>query len=718
MKRIDKSTDLESEKQAFRVELRVAGKDETRFIALLQTNSDIDSVKKLASFKSPKSGGHSIDAVITPLSDEKGYENGVYLVRMQDITESSPVEESLRESEKKYRKFVETSQDLMWQADADRRFIYLNAALEDEMGYKIDEMLGHQITEFQRPEIAEQDVKEFWGHLARGSVKAYETSWISKSGDDIDLSINAVPLLDSAGSVIGAQGTAYSITAKQRSEKALGQSERDLRNLFTNAMEGIFRTTLDGKILFANPAMATILGYDSVEDILKVNDMDLYAVKAKRIEIFNFHKKYGLAKDSELELLKKDGRKIWVRISSTAAKDEFGEIKWYEGFIRDITKSKLFEQEVLQAQKLESVGHLAGGLAHDFNNTLMTIQLNVSTVLFEENIPPTLMKALRAIDKSVTKAKGITHQLLTFARGGTPVKKTTDIGRLIQESVQFALTGTNISPSFNIDDNLHYSNIDRGQISQVLSNLVINARHAMPMGGGIRIVAKNISVMPGSPLGPLNPGDYIRVSIRDHGDGIDPAILDSVFDPYFTTKEQGSGLGLFACFSIVDKHQGWITVESELGEGSEFIFYLPASDEALSEAITRDIASGTGRILIMDDEHDLRSALSVLLNRLGYTTSEAADGEEAIGLYSEAQAADVPFDLVILDLTIPDGLGGEETVKRLKKIDPNVKAIVSSGYSNESLMANYKSLGFSGVLPKPYKLDELAAEVRNVINQP
>ncbi len=531
------------------------------------------------------------------------------------------------------------------------------------------------------------------------------------------MEVHGYPIFNKDGEVIQMIEYALDITERKEAEVALWESEEDLRNLYANAMEGIFRITPDGKFLFANPAMAKMFGYDSVGDMLKTNAASLYVNAEQRVENTHLLEQYGHIKALELEMLRKDGSKVWVRISSTAVKDKDGITKWHEGFISNISESKKFEQEVLRAQKLESVGQLAGGLAHDFNNTLMTIQLNAATASLEENVPPKVIKTLKAIEASITKATGITRQLLSFAKGGEPVKKTTDLRILIRESVGFALAGTNISPNFDIDNDLYLSDIDRGQIDQVINNLVINARQAMPKGGELKISARNISVTPVNRLGPLKIGVYTRVSIRDQGHGIDACYLDKIFDPYFTRKDQGSGLGLFSCYSIMDKHDGWITAESEIGIGSDLIFYLPVSHKALKKNTDREIVRGTGNILIMDDEPGLRGALSELLNAIGYTTSTAADGEEAIRIYTDAQKAGVPFDVVILDLTIPNGLGGEATAKRLKLIDPNVKTIVSSGYTNESIMANFESHGFNAVLDKPYKLEELAAVVKDTIEQ-
>ncbi len=411
---------------------------------------------------------------------------------------------------------------------------------------------------------------------------------------------------------------------------------------------------------------------------------------------------------------------MWVRGSMTAAKDDAGKTKWYEGFVSDISQSKKLEQELLKSQKLESVGLLAGGLAHDFNNALTTIQLQAAVASLKEDVPASVLETLRGIDQSVTKAKGITQQMLTFSKGGSPVKATTDLGALIRESAQFTLTGTNVSPTFDIDGDLHHSEVDSNQINQVISNLIINAQHAMPNGGEIKIAGKNISVTTKSPLGPLGPGKYISIAIADEGIGIKPGDLDKIFDPYFTTKQAGSGLGLFACYSIIEKHDGWITVESEPGTGCTITFYLPKSETELPEsakAARPGIAKGTGSILIMDDESALRSVLSSLLMRIGYTTSETADGEEAIRVYSEALEAGRPFDTVILDLTIPNGMGGVETVRRLLEIHPEVKAIVSSGYSNDEAISNFKAHGFSAVLPKPYTFDVLGEVVKETIER-
>ena len=507
---------------------------------------------------------------------------------------------------------------------------------------------------------------------------------------------------------------------RKQAQQSLANSEQDLRNLYANAMEGIYRTTAAGQFLFANPAMATMFGYESVDDLLRTNAEELYFHDDQRKENVQLYEQYGEIKALDLEMLRRDGKKIWVRKSSKAVYDERGNIKWYEGFISDISESKKLEQELLKSQKLESVGLLAGGLAHDFNNALTTIQLQTAVASLKDDVPEQVMETLKAIDQSVNKAKGITQQMLTFSKGGSPIKAATDMAALIQESVHFALSGTNINPTYEIEEGLHHSEVDQNQVNQVISNLIINAQHAMPNGGEIKIFAKNVLIGPTIKVGPLKPGKYISISITDQGHGIKPENLNKIFDPYFTTKQQGSGLGLFSCYSIIDKHDGWLTAKSEEGVGSEFTFYLPESDTALPESTQSDgsgIIHGTGHILIMDDEPLLRTMLSALLESIGYTTSVSADGEEAIKMYSDAREQGRPVDIAILDLTIPKGLGGMETIKRLKKIDPDVKAIVSSGYSDESHMASYEADGFSAVLPKPYTLELLAKVVKDTMDR-
>jgi CheY-like chemotaxis protein len=370
--------------------------------------------------------------------------------------------------------------------------------------------------------------------------------------------------------------------------------------------------------------------------------------------------------------------------------------------LSDITERKKMEEELLRAQKLESVGLLAGGIAHDFNNILTTILGNVSLARMQVNPEDELFDLLREAETASTRAQTLTKQLLTFAKGGAPVKEIVQIKDVIKDSSLFVLRGSKSGCEFSIAEDLWPIDVDVGQISQVIDNIVINANQAMPKGGIIQVAAENLIIEDRHGL-PVKPGRYIRISITDQGVGIAEKHLLNIFDPYFTTKQEGSGLGLATTYSIVKKHDGHITVESRLGVGTTFHIYLPASDKAVPEkAETRPI-KGQGRILVMDDEAPLRKMVGRMLKNLGYESEFAKDGAEAIRMYKEAQESEKPYDVVILDLTIPGGMGGKEAINKLLEIDPEVKAIVSSGYSDDPVLANFQEYGFKGTMPKPFE---------------
>jgi CheY-like chemotaxis protein len=320
------------------------------------------------------------------------------------------------------------------------------------------------------------------------------------------------------------------------------------------------------------------------------------------------------------------------------------------------------------------------------------------------------------------RARDLAQQLLTFARGGAPIKKTASIGRLIQDTVSFSLRGSQSRSEFNLGADLWQAEIDSGQISQVIANLVVNADQAMPNGGTLHVSCDNYRHSPtnGSPVAELAPGNYVRVSIKDEGVGIPERYLKRIFDPYFTTKPKGNGLGLASTYSIIKNHQGLIIVESEINVGSTFTIYLPAADR-VAAAEEKQLASdgpimGHGRILIVDDEEAIRALVEFTLTRLGYSVSTAETALAGVELYREKLQAGQRFDLVILDLTLPGGMGGKEALKKLIEIDPTVNAIVSSGYATDATMSRYQDFGFRGVIAKPYEAAELGKIVHEVIN--
>ncbi|MBI4329805.1 MAG: PAS domain S-box protein [Chloroflexi bacterium] len=389
---------------------------------------------------------------------------------------------------------------------------------------------------------------------------------------------------------------------------------------------------------------------------------------------------------------------------------------------QDVTERSKAETERLKFAKLESVGTLAGGIAHDFNNLLTVVlgRIELAQEFGEVGQAEALRKALAEAERVTLRATNLSHQLLTFAKGGTPVKKLTSVRRVIEDSASFSLKGSNVRCEFSFPDDLWAAEVDEGQIGQVISNLVINARQAMPGGGTVLVAARNISLTEGEVV-PLSGGRYLLVNVEDHGIGIPREHWGRMFEPYFTTKPSGSGLGLATSYSIVKSHGGTITVSSVEGVGTTFQVYLPAS--AKQPITAEDQAGGASqtaksRVLVMDDEDEVRLLVGELLAHDQHEVELARDGAEAIEKFRNAANQKKPFDIVILDLTVVGGMGGIETIKELIRLDPDVVALASSGYATSPVMSEYRKYGFAGVVAKPYTLAQLREALRQVLERP
>jgi PAS domain S-box-containing protein len=400
-------------------------------------------------------------------------------------------------------------------------------------------------------------------------------------------------------------------------------------------------------------------------------------------------------------------------------KDETGKGQQIIGSAMDITERRQLESEMVKAQKLESLGVLAGGIAHDFNNLLAAIRLNISMLKLDPLLGPDSLEMLRVVDTSAGMAANLTNQLLTFAKGGKPVKEVLSVSAFLKNIADFSLRGTKNTCSLSLGDNLLDIEIDPGQIAQALNNILINAGQAMPEGGIIRLSAENVEVS-GSQAGlPLKPGMYVKITVADTGVGIPEEYLSRIFDPYFTTKKSGSGLGLASSYSIIKNHGGCILVFSSVGSGTRFEVFIPGMDKkapapALAEEPTIP-AHSFARVLVMDDDELVRRSICRVLEALGYEPIEAIDGLEAALEYKKAMENGKPVDAVILDLTVRAGMGGEEAAAMILELDPAAKLFVSSGYSDNTVISNYKDYGFIDFLQKPYDAAVLDKKLRTVI---
>jgi PAS domain S-box-containing protein len=488
----------------------------------------------------------------------------------------------------------------------------------------------------------------------------------------------------------------------------------------------VITTDLPGTIVLINKVAEKLTGWSQQEAVGRPI-MEVFNIIDEKTRLQAGNPVYRAMKSGqtvELEnhtiLVARDGAEIVIADSVAPIMDRRSEIIGAVLVFRDITEKKDMELRLLKAEKIESLGVLAGGIAHDFNNLLNGILGNIDLALTVPDLKDEVNIMLSRAEKATLMAIDLTNQLLTFSKGGAPIKKTASISELIMCSTDFVLRGASVRCESFFSPDLWQVEIDEGQISQVINNLVINAVQAMPDGGLIHVSAENVIVGHTRMQG-LNEGGYVKITIRDEGVGISSGNISKIFEPYFTTKQTGAGLGLATAYSIMRNHNGLIDVESHVGAGTTFYLYLPALEGKVEPRkgphITGLLETGKGKILVMDDDPIVRQTVGDMLKHLGYDVVFAAEGRDAIEIYKKALESGHRLDAVIMDLTVPGGMGGKEAIGKLLEIDPGVRAIVSSGYSNDPVMANHAQYGFAGVVAKPCRLKSLGEVIKKVISK-
>ena len=512
------------------------------------------------------------------------------------------------------------------------------------------------------------------------------------------------------------------LTESFKTKEELEVTRDKYRELSRNIPVAIYRSTTKpgGRILSANPEMFNMFKIANVEDLGNICVQELYVDTDRRQDLIEEIHSKDVVENFEAELKRQDGTTFLASISAKGIVGSSGEIEYIEGIIRDITNQRRIEEDQQKVENLESIGTLAGGIAHDFNNLLMSIQGNISLAISGTDEKENRNRLILA-EAATDAAADLTRQLLTFSKGGVPVKKKINLKDIVSAAVQFALRGSSILAEYDINEDLDFVEVDVEQVSQVIKNIVLNSVQAMPEGGIIKITCRNMEIL--EEENDLKTGSYVLTSIKDLGEGIPADNLAKIFNPYFTTKKGGTGLGLSMCYSIISRHSGTIRVFSEEGEGTEFKVYLPIANEfVVEEDMTEDYENSVQvddsiYVLVMDDDPGIRDVLTCMLEILGHKVEKCENGADAISIYKKQMSSENPFDIVIMDLTIPGGMGGEEAIKYLREIDPEVKVIVSSGYSNNPVISHYADFGFSGRLAKPFKVSTLEREIHSVLSK-
>jgi PAS domain S-box-containing protein len=529
--------------------------------------------------------------------------------------------------------------------------------------------------------------------------------------------IISTPIFAGDGSVSAVVEAVEDITQRKRAYEELRQKETYLQGILEATEDGILAVDDEGTVIMSNRRFAEL--WRIPKEMIDAKDFNvLLEYVLEQLEepdafLIKVNALYGTDSTAEDTLLFRDGR-ILERSSAPLLQE--GAIIGRVCSFRDVTAKRKLEDEVVHSQKLESVGLLAGGIAHDFNNLLTAVLGNISLAKIQLPQDHKSHSRLKEAEKAAIRARDLTQQFLTFAKGGAPVRRSASIVELIRETVGFVLSGSNVRCDFDMSEDINLVEIDEGQISQVIQNLIINADQAMPLGGVLKVFCRETVLREGE-VAQLKEGRYIRISVSDQGVGISPEHLQKIFDPYFTTKEKGRGLGLASAYSIIRNHEGHISVSSRQGQGTTFTIHIPVISDSKGVKTVDDgkIVIGSGRVLVMDDEEAVLEVAAAILSYLGYEPVCAKNGIDALELYRKEREVGDPFAVVIADLTIPGGMGGKEMLEQLREADHGAKVIVSSGYNNDPIMSEYQSHGFSGVISKPYQVEEVSHVLARVI---
>jgi PAS domain S-box-containing protein len=631
---------------------------------------------------------------------------------VQDITEQKRAEEALRESEEKFRSIFNNASDGILIANvATQKFVAANKTMRDLLGYTTEELLGLGIDDIHPAKELARVRGEFEKQMRGEKKVAEDLQVMRKDGSVFYADISTTPVI--FGGKRYAIGIFRDITERKRMEEALRSSRDFIERILDTVDEAFIVIDRDYRIIMANNAYGAQVRMPAGEIVRKhcykiSHQSEVPCHEAGEECAVRHCFETGEPHSCVHKHTDKDGGVLYVETKAFPLRDASGNVTSAIEVINNITDKHLLEEQILRTQKLEAVGLLAGGIAHDFNNLLQGVFGSISMAKMFSDKGGKAHAMLEGAEAALYQATNLTKQLLTFSRGGEPVKKVIGLPSVIDHSVRFALSGSNVNYLASADEQLWTVEADEGQINQVVHNIVLNACEAMPVGGTVRVHMKNVTIGEKSGM-PLTKGNYVEIDITDSGPGIPGEYLSRIFDPYFTTKQKGSGLGLATSYSIIKKHGGVITVNSQLGSGSTFSLYLPASEQRPSprEGGVKELFTGKGRILVMDDEEVVRTITGHMLTGLGYEVDFAENGEQAVEKYSAAMKSDRPFHAVILDLTVRGGMGGRETVRQLAAIDPAVRAIVSSGYSSDDILSHYREYGFLAVLTKPFQIEEL-----------